>query len=191
MPTSVSQGSIKHQAWGLMCSRQTFSCKEIAQVLNINTNKVVGFTRTLLRSKAIELVDKRTQYQGALYRVCIARNELAIPLQLSLKRKERRKKNGTRSQQIWNTIRIHRSFNVELIETTTNASKTLIHSYLWQLERCGVIRKQGRFLNPNGYSCVKYILIKDLGRLYPTTQPQGMWNQNSGTFIPYKEQSDE
>ncbi|MCE9679586.1 hypothetical protein LZP69_10485 [Shewanella sp. AS1] len=191
MPTSVSQGSFKHQAWGLMCSRQTFSCREIAQALNINSNKIAGFARTLLRGKAIELVDRRTQYKGALYRVCIARSELSIPLQINPKRKERRKKKGTRSQQIWNTIRINRSFNVELIETTTDASLTLIHSYLWQLEQCGVIRKQGRFLNSIGYSCWKYVLIKDLGRLYPTTQPQGMWDQNSGTFIPYKELSDE
>ena len=191
MKSPVTQGSIRHQAWGLMCSRQTFCCKEIAQILNINTHKIVGFTRTLVRNQAIEVVDKRNKYQGTLYRVCIARSALKLPLPMAHRRKERRVKNGTRSQQIWNTIRIHRTFNVELLQTTTDASLALIHSYLWHLEQSGVIRKQGRFLNPNGYSCVKYILVKDLGRLYPTTQPKGVWDQNSQTFYPFKELNDE
>ncbi|QYK02770.1 hypothetical protein [Shewanella psychrotolerans] len=191
MNSPTNPSSIRHQAWGLMCSRQTFSCKEIAQTLNIKTNKVVGFTRSLIRKRAIEVIDKRNKYQGTLYRVCIERQALQLQMPMAPKRKERRIKKGTRSQQIWNTIRIHRSFSVELLQTTTNASLSLINNYVWHLEQSGFIRKQGRFLNQSGYSCVKYMLIKDLGRLYPTTQKQGMWDQNTQTFYPFKERGNE
>lgn len=189
IPTNSS--SIRYQAWGLMCNRQTFSCKEIAQTLNIKTNKIVGFTRTLIRKRAIEVVDRRNKYQGTLYRVCIERYALQLHTPMAPRHKKRRIKKGTWSQQIWNTIRIHRVFNVELLQTTTNASLSLINNYLWHLEQAGFIRKKGRFVNQNGYFCFKYMLIKDLGRLYPTTQKQGMWDQNSQMFYPFKEPSDE
>ena len=191
MTSPANQGSIRHQAWRLMCSRQTFTCREIAQLLNTKTNKIVGFTRTLIRNQAIEIFDRRDKRQGVLYRVCIEPESLTLPLPKA-RRKERRKMLGTRSQQIWNAIRIHKGFTMELLQTTTSsASESLINNYVWHLEQCGFIRKQGRYTNLAGRSCFKYRLIKDIGRLYPTTQRQGMWDQNSKTFYPFKERGDE
>jgi hypothetical protein len=191
MTSPVNQGSIRHQAWGLMCGRQMFTCREIALLLNMKTNRIVGFTRTLIRNQAVEIFDRRDKSQGVLYRVCIEQGSLTLPPP-KVRRKERRKKGGTRSQQIWNAIRIHKGFTMELLQTTTcSTSLSLLNNYVWHLEQCGFIRRQGRYTNQAGYSCVKYRLINDIGRLYPRTQKQGMWDQNSNTFFPFKESGDE
>lgn len=190
MATLGNNRSVTHQAWGLMCNKTSFTCKEIAQLLNVKTNQIVGLTRTLLRKNAIEIVEKRAKDKGYIYRTRIERQLLTLD-QPKVRKSPRRVKTSTRSQQLWNAIRIHRVFTVNLLTTTTDASESLINNYVWHLEKCGFIRRATRTTSAAGKSCVKFRLITDLGRLYPRTQRGGMWDQNGHTFYPFKDDNHE
>ncbi|PKG74211.1 hypothetical protein CXF86_13900 [Shewanella sp. GutCb] len=190
MATLGNNRNVTHQAWGLMCNKTSFTCKEIAQLLNVKTNKIVGLTRTLLRKNAIEVVEKRVKDKGYIYRTCIERQMLTVD-QPKVRKSPRRVKASTRSQQLWNAIRIHRVFTVNLLKTTTDASESLINNYVWHLEKSGLVRRVMRTKNATGKSCVKFRLMIDLGRLYPRTQRGGMWDQNNQVFYPFKDDNHE
>lgn len=190
MTTPVNQSSLKHQAWGLMCGRKRFTCREIAQTLDVKTSKLVGLIKMLINREAIKIIKKGEKDRGNTYRVVIGEADLNLKKALS-KPKRRRSVRGTQSQQVWNAIRIHRVFTMELLQTTTSASLSLINNYVWHLEQCGFIGRQKRFVNQAGYSCVRFRLLKDIGRLYPKVQKQGMWDQNTQQFYPFKERGDE
>ncbi|UCX05452.1 hypothetical protein [Shewanella glacialimarina] len=187
-----SKGVITHKAWKLMCEKHQFTRREIAQVLGVKTNLVTELTKRLQKQSAIKLMSKQSGNKGNLYQVITQQDDviLGIGKPQAIRAPQRIKRN-TVVQQVWNSIRINRHFNKGLIQATSTAESSLITRYLGCLSKAGYIRALNSIKGSPRGTTLKYLLVRDTGRLHPTERTQGMWDQNTNTYYPFKEKGHE
>ena len=187
-----NKGVITHKAWQLMCEKRQFTRREIAQSLGVKTNLITELTKRLQNQSAIALISKQTGNKGNLYQVIVTPDKVILGKgNPQTERAPQRIKRNTVVQQVWNSIRINRHFNKGLILATSTAESSLITRYLGCLSKAGYIRALNSIKGSPRGTTLKYILIRDTGRFHPTERTQGMWDQNTNTYYPFKEKHHE
>lgn len=190
MTRSSNTEGVAHQAWLLMCDKNQFTRREIADALGVNYNLIIGLTRALQKQAAIEVLEQRTGKQGHIYRVIVKHDAPTVSIgRPQGQRALRRAKHATSSQQIWNSIRINNHFTKHLIMATTTVSPSWIAHYLAHLTKAGYIRVLNSLKDSPRGTCLRYMLVRNSGRLCPTERPDGMWDHNSQTFYPFQVKS--
>ncbi len=172
-------------AWKAMCQKSQFTRSEIAKSLGVKQNIITQFTNRLLKQKAIELIGKNSNgLTQNVYRVLSSTLDEKADIKFDSLRISGKK--GTVRQQIWNTLRINRKADKKLILSTTAATETGARRYLRILLDAGYIRQINKLGRREKGSCLMYRLVRDSGRLHPIEKPDGLWDQNTQTFYPFK-----
>ncbi len=184
------------EAWRLMCEKRLFTRKDIAQALHIKMNTVTELTKRLENQQAICLVKPSEKNRGNLYEVVINEDDVILGTgNPQTERTPQKIKRGTIAQQIWNTLRRHTKTDKHLILATSSASESSIVAYLGKLHSAGYLRRtrthhcKGEGKGMRKGSCAQYSLIRNSGRLHPTQRKDGLWDQNTQTFYPFKKGS--
>lgn len=185
MNSSSNTEGTAHQAWLLMCDKQQFTRREIADALAVNPNLITKLTQRLQKQSAIGLLTSKSGNSGNVYQVLVAQDAVILGAGRPQTPRAPQVKTGTVVQQIWNSIRINRQFTKNLILATSTAPAAKVSSYVGCLVKAGYVRVlNSRKGNPR-QTCLRYMLVRDTGRLHPTERPDGMWDPNTQTFYPY------
>lgn len=168
-----------------MCDKQHFTRRDIAEELGLSPNLVTKLTQRLHRQAAIGVVRDATGGKGQVYQVLVAADAVILGAGKPQTPRSPQVKTATVVQQIWNAIRINRQFTKRLILATSSASSAKVSSYVGCLVKAGYVRVLNSRKGNARTTCLRYLLVKDSGRLHPTERRDGLWDPNTQTFVPY------
>jgi predicted transcriptional regulator len=176
----------RKSAWMQMLLRETFTAKDIADATNVSivqchtTIRVFISRGILTRVKGVGVYGNPRKLTVVLGKNPQFGSGGTIP--------KIYKKNGR--QQLWNNIKIARTFTIESLLSSIDVKITSAQEYVKCLKDAGyiVLIKEGKKQKGVRNGKNLYRLVNDTGRLAPRKVKDGMWDQNENALYPIKHQ---